>query len=93
MDSEQFYMVPIRGDVTLEVEKKQSVYHDIAYSGNPHKSEIGSSTLDRILGLNPAPYAMSNLDLLGGGDELTIPSRTVKLLHPINGHIDGYQEA
>lgn len=36
---------------------------------------------------------MSILDLLEGGDELTIPSRTVKLLHAINDHIDGYQKA
>jgi hypothetical protein len=43
--------------------------------------------------MNPAPYSILILDLLGGGDELTIPSRTVKLLHPINAHIDGYQEA
>jgi len=44
-------------------------------------------------GLNPTPYPMSNLDLLGGRDELTIPSRSIKLLRPINNHIDGYQEA
>ena len=36
---------------------------------------------------------MSMLDLSGGGDELTIPSWTVKLLHSINERIDGYQEA
>lgn len=36
---------------------------------------------------------MSNLGLLGGCDEPTIPSRTVKLLHPINARVDGYHEA
>jgi hypothetical protein len=36
---------------------------------------------------------MSILGLLGGRDELTIPSWTVKLLYPINEHIDGYQQA
>ena len=36
---------------------------------------------------------MSILDLLRGRDKLTISSWTVKLLHPINERIDGYQQA
>ncbi len=35
---------------------------------------------------------MSTSNPLEVGDELTIPSRTVKTLHPINDHIDGHQE-
>lgn len=86
-------MPPICRDITLEVEKKYSIYHDIAKSSYPHKSKIGGSTLDRIVGLNPAPYAVSNSILLEGVDELTIPSRTIETLHAISGYVDGYQEA
>lgn len=86
-------MPPVCGNITLEVEKKYSIYRDIAKSSNPHKSKIGGSTLDRIVGLNPAPYAVSNPVLLESVDELTIPSRTVEALHAINSYVDGYQDA
>lgn len=90
--TKQLYVPPVCRDVTLEVEKKYAVYHYIDEGSYPHKSKIGSGTLDRIVSLNPAPYPVSNSDLSEGVDELTISSRTVEALYTDNCCIDGYQE-
>ena len=91
--TKQLYVPPICRDMTLEVKKKYSVYRDVNKSSYPHKTEISSSTLDRVVGRNPAPYAESNSDLLEGIDKLTIPCRTVEAFYAISSYVDGYQDA
>ena len=90
----QTYLPPVCRNVTFEIEEDHNVNHDVGYGSCPYKRKVRRRSLDRIHGLNPAPWVVSNGSILhvtlGAG--LTISCGAVEAIRPMGIYVEGHDE-